>query len=770
MHRRLGSLPGPLLLCLLVACQSRTRLTPNVSTDTDATPVQNDGGESSNAADGGTPGDASVPSDAGDAAPESDASTGGDASTPVDAGEADASRPPEAVAYRIEDWSDFSELATGAGELKFLLPTDAHSPHACWFQNTSEYPYHLDFLRALPDYAALSVEGYRDLVLTRATRTFYAGVLRLFSGAAHPKTGAAGILTYSVYAGSTPSEMLTVDELAAIQRQLAGCMTALSGYLVYLPENDLALAFAEQASEALTQAGVVWIAPRQLQPDVAATVYSDGEAYGYVRHVTDGDVAAVTPRDVVVASGAPGELGLVAALVTEQVQSSVSHLNLRLREKHIPNAAAPGLFDSGFFESMEGVLVHVTTTSGGLTVTPARLTDAEAFWASHRPNLPSPVFTLDVTEPKPLSALRHTDSRAFGTKAANLGELSRALPEGNVPHGIGLPFSAYANHVTANGLQAVIDEAVHAASTSAPAAASEILSDLRKRIKQAPLDATWEQSLLTALAAEFGDAATTTRLRFRSSTNVEDLPGLSGAGLYDSASGCLGDDLDDDEVGPSLCLTTAQATYYHAELERLQAKLAAHPELSELAPLIADAEQELTEEKSAHKALRKVWASLWNDRAFQDRQYYGIDHARVFMGIAVHPSMVGERLESVMVTNLEPDASEPLYRVESQAGEVGVVEPQESDAITEVLRFRRGAMGATQVTLVTPSSFSSDGQSLWSSAQLTELTSLAFTVQDYFVREVYPDLSPLQLDLEVDVSAEGEIVFKQARPYVSGAW
>ncbi|MFL7807254.1 MAG: hypothetical protein AB8I80_01415, partial [Anaerolineae bacterium] len=42
-------------------------------------------------------------------------------------------------------------------------------------------------------------------------------------------------------------------------------------------------------------------------------------------------------------------------------------------------------------------------------------------------------------------------------------------------------------------------------------------------------------------------------IRFRSSTNVEDSAQFTGAGLYDSFSGCLADDLDGDELGPSIC-------------------------------------------------------------------------------------------------------------------------------------------------------------------------------------------------------------------------
>jgi pyruvate,water dikinase len=766
---------------LALACQTRTPVSSHPAGSADTEEPPSDGSVSRSDAgampDSGSPADDTATDGNGppDGGPAQDSGSLTEGNTTSDSGVASDGGTPgtgaPAVRFEVNTWEDFSELATPQGELKFLLPVDADAEHRCWFQDTERYPYHLQFLRSLPQYAGLSVEAYDDMVLARDSREFHAGVVRLFAATKHPRTEQLGILTYTVYTASTASELLGTTELTEITQRLASCMGSLAPYLVYLPEGNLALSAAEQQADELERAGITWIRPGQLQGSLEAAIYSAGEAYGYVRRVTNGDVKNVGPRDVVVTQAAPSELGLVAALLTAQVQSSVSHLNLRLREKHIPNAAAPELFASGLVDGLEGALVHVETSDDGLAVTPARLSDAQAFWETQAPVLPDPEFTLDVTEPEPLASLHHDDLAAFGTKAANLGELGRALPRANVPDGIGLPFAAYAHHVAYNGLEAAVTAAAKSAATSSPETANEILSSLRKQLKQAPLDPTWESELLGALDAQFGDAALTTRLRFRSSTNVEDLPGLSGAGLYDSASGCYADDLDSDDTGPSHCLTAKQKTYYEAELVRLRAKLGAHPELTELGALIADAEQELSEEKSARKALRKVWASLWNDRAFQDREYYRIDHSRVFMGVAVHPSLVGEQLESVLVTNLEPESSQPLYRVESQAGEVGVVEPQESDAVSERLQFRRsGATDAVEVALVTASSFSTDGKSLWSDAQLTTLTALVFQAQDHFAQHVYSDISPLQLDLEVDVASDGTILVKQARPYVSGAW
>ncbi|MFC1624391.1 PEP/pyruvate-binding domain-containing protein [Candidatus Omnitrophota bacterium] len=71
------------------------------------------------------------------------------------------------------------------------------------------------------------------------------------------------------------------------------------------------------------------------------------------------------------------------------------------------------------------------------------------------------------------------------------------------------------------------------------------------------------------------------RLFLRSSTNAEDLPGYEAAGLYGSFGNVL-------------------------------------PEREELA-----------------KYIKKVWASIWNDRAFFDRQVNGINHTEVFPAVLV---------------------------------------------------------------------------------------------------------------------------------------
>jgi pyruvate,water dikinase len=706
------------------------------------------------------------------------ACAGGDHAPPLDGDAGAAGADPgagEKYLTRLPSSEAYGSLAAEGAEVKYLATVDAREPEPvfagseCLFQNTAKYEYHVEFLRTFPGYEDLSAERYADLVLRRESRSMWGGGLRLFPATRHPVTGSDGVLAYTIYSESTAEEMLTVEDIVEVDRRLESTATFASDFLVFVPDGGAQTAAWRDRAAELLAAGVAMVDPSMLRPGFVAETYVEGEGYGYLRLVSEAtDAENVGPRDVLVIDSAPNDLGLVAGLVTRVPQSLGSHVNLRLREKGIPSAAVANVFDNAVIVALTDRLVHLRALGTKVEISPARLEDAEAFWSTRRPDVGEPVSDLGVTELHPLEALSASDADAYGTKAANLGELSLVLPAENRVSGFALPFRAYADFMAETGLDAEVDALLADGAIHTDAARKRLrLEALRDQIRAAELSSALAERLAVAIFTAYGEAGVTTRLRFRSSTNAEDLPGVSGAGLYDSRSGCLGDDLDADDTGPSACLTEEHERFLRAELARRRDELAAYPERAFLNELILDLESDLADEKSAWRAIRRVWASLWNVRAFDDREYYGIDHRSVFMGIAVHPAFVGEELEAVVVTGLEPDAAQPLYRVVSQRGEIGVVRPIDPGARPEILTFRRDQAGVpADVMLVQSSSLSEDGLSLWSEGRVTELAGLLFGVQDHFAGSVYPEITPLMLDIEVDVSIDGRTVIKQARPYV----
>ena len=77
-------------------------------------------------------------------------------------------------------------------------------------------------------------------------------------------------------------------------------------------------------------------------------------------------------------------------------------------------------------------------------------------------------------------------------------------------------------------------------------------------------------------------------------------------------------------------------------------------------------------------AIKTVWASVWNFRAFEERSYVGIDHLGVAMAVLANPSFGAEDANGVAIT---ANIYEPVlggveaFFINAQVGEESVVEP-----------------------------------------------------------------------------------------------
>ncbi len=688
-----------------------------------------------------------------------------------DAG-SDAGAPRGAYLNRLETADDLATLtSTVGGGVKYLArapgrPVFEPLTEPVYFQDMNRFDWHLAFLRSFPGHEALSYDVYLALVLRRSTRRFYAGAVQAWAGALHPSTQRPGVLAFGVY--SEPNA-LDAEDVAAAYQTLAAAIPFAASLLVFVPEGPDQRAMITRSRASLAERGVFTLFPEDLLRGIGHQPYSRGEGYGTLRVVPRGQpLEDYGPRDVVVVESAPNDISVVAGLITANPQNALGHVNLRLREKGIPNVAVPAIYDAAWIGSLADHLVRVVVTDAALSVEPARLEDAERFWAANRPTVPPPTAELSVTALADLRALDHRARPAYGAKAANLAELRSILEPPAVNDGFAIPLARYRDFAVASGAAATI-----AAMLADPRMATDAafkraqLSLVRRALRSAPLPAGFLAEVEAQALATFGAGARTLKLRFRSSTNVEDLEVFTGAGLYESRSGCLADDLDGDDAGPSACLTPAGRADLERQLAARRAELRAHPERTWLPDLIAELEEDLAEEKPVADAVRKVWASLWNERAYDERAYYGIDHRLAFMAIAVGPSFVAERASAVAVTHLRPDAGLPLYRVNSQVGDVSVVRPEDPTAVSELFTFRRRGAAAEDYLFQSWSSLLPPETPIWSEAERTELARLLFVVHDHFTSVVYPQLSPARLDLEVKLTAAGEVTVKQVRPYVS---
>jgi Pyruvate phosphate dikinase, AMP/ATP-binding domain/Lamin Tail Domain len=371
---------------------------------------------------------------------------------------------------------------------------------------------------------------------------------------------------------------------------------------------------------------------------------TEGVAYGTLRFVAAADLdrAALGPDIILITDDVPNDIPLVGGLITEGFQTPLAHVNVLSQNRGTPNASLKAA-RTELGASLDQ-LVRLEVSADGVHVTPTSADEARQFLDSRRPAGPLVAARLDTTlrGVQPLAGHNLTSLPAIGAKAAQLAELgTMQKPWCGNQERIETPASPFAiplvhslEHFAASGASALLDELQNDSDFIADGAARAAgLARVRQKILEYPVDPSLVAAVEAAVRSRFGEA----RVRFRSSSNTEDLPGFNGAGLYTSTSAQLGDP-----------------------------------------------------ERSVPDAMRSVWASLYNARAYDERTYGRIDAASVAMGILVHEAFLGERANGVAVSRnvLDPTRGD-IYYVNAQAGEASVTNPAPGVA-TEQLVYRWG--------------------------------------------------------------------------------
>lgn len=742
------------LSALLSACDSP---------DGSANPHTTDASDTSTSPDTFNPSDASDTHTSSDIPSNPDTNSNPDTTTP----------PPDTpFLTTLPTPADLAFLSTATDtDIKFLLPAQNKTPippllASCYFQNMRLYAWHILFLHSFPAFADLAFDAYVNLTLRAPSRIWWGGSVQTWPAVLHPRTQQSGIISYTIYNEHRSGE-LTAESIIEVDRTLRACIPFAGDLLAFVPSDSDQQQTTQRLHNTLTAEGVAVVWPQDLIEGLVSISYSEGENYGYLKRIPKGQpLGDYGPRDVVILQSAPPDISLVAGLLTEDPQNLHSHVNLRLQEKGIPNATLPGALQNALITSLDNQLVHLRVTADAVTLTAARLEDAQAFWDAHSPAAPPPTADLSVTNLSDFRDIGAADSSAYGAKAANLAELQHILPAPHRPEGFGIPFARYRDFTLQNHFDLAAEALLSDPRIRTDALyLRQRLETFRNQIIQAPLDPAFFAALQAQAVATLGPDATTRFLRFRSSTNVEDLTLMTGAGLYDSRTGCIADDLDADSTGPSHCLDPDTRAGLLAQDAALRAELQEHPDRTWIYEVLHEINEDLTEEKPASKALKKVWASLWNERAFVERDFYKIDHRLAFMGVAVSHSFIFEQVNAVLITQLD---TQNTHRLISQVGDESVVRPLNPTAIAEVITFQLTPEGTVEaLTRWLDSSLSPGGVPLWTPENLAILADLTRTVQAHFAANVYPEVQPLRLDMEVKIDAAGEVVIKQARPYVT---
>lgn len=585
-------------------------------------------------------------------------------------------------ARTVED--DWKNLVDGVGEeafrseepppwkaeprwIKFAI--ELERPDRVIFQDSGRYRFHYDFaVERMPAFKGMTRAGFDAVTLRRTGQRAVLGAV-LFPPTPDLREVAIQLVGHDPYPREDVAEWFRTVRAAILGPANLGAF--------YLPTFEQAGVALEHREWFLGQGIPVGTAARWVTGD---DCYAPGWALGRLNWVPAAEIAGayregrLRPDDVLLTEAVPAEVPPLAGIVSLSPATPNSHVALLAKSFGIPFVHRAGEEAGEELREWAGreVIVRAVQQFLGCEVWvwpvsgPIEAPMREAILA-HKA---APRLEL---EPKASRGVFHVavdplgpgDLRHVGGKAANFGILRRSLPGNSPSPAIAFTFDLWDAFMAQGWVGgASLGAWVHAklGDFSWPpgmATVQTALAEVRDTLRNgADFTPSQKQAILEALVGAGFDPLR--KIRFRSSTNVEDSEQFSGAGLYDSYSGCLADDLDDDTAGPSRCDPGERS------------------------------------ERGVFRALRRVYASFYNDNAFLERLRHGVNEGEVGMAVLVHYSAPDEIELANGVATLEirhsGDARLMNGTLVTQVGAVSVSNP-EGGARPEVVKVSRFSSG-----------------------------------------------------------------------------
>lgn len=302
-------------------------------------------------------------------------------------------------------------------------------------------------------------------------------------------------------------------------------------------------------------------------------------------HIIDklDDTVEIGYNEILVLKEVPLNLPPVAGIILTQPTSPLSHINLLAKGWGIPNAYIKDA--DQLFKQYDTWWVEFDTLLDKYDIRRAdkKVMDDYLKGESDKGRVfKSPPSDLKTTRLASLAQIHRKDSIAYGAKAANLGELMNSkMPGVVVPNGFSVPFYYYAKFMKDNGLEDEIEDLMDNNDfVHNPRIRRQKLEEFRTKIQNGKFDPKLKAQIINKWRAELGAKG----VFVRSSSNSEDLPNFSGAGLYKSVAN------------------------------------------------VKDADALI-------EAVKTVWASLWNFDAYDARERNFIEHTGVYMSAFIQTAV-----------------------------------------------------------------------------------------------------------------------------------
>lgn len=367
-------------------------------------------------------------------------------------------------------------------------------------------------------------------------------------------------------------------------------------------------------------------------------ILNAGTAVGYFKVIKAGEEEKVNSnvKNILFYENIPYRVPIANGIITAQPQTPLSHVNLLAKNRGTINAYCLGDVDINRWKELyEGKLVKIVCAKQGVAATfsirKVSLSEAKAHWTKQktlRVDIPQPDLSLRAFSHFKTGSTTVQTVDCIGAKATNYARLQHVIPN-LVRPGFAIPFYWYFETIKSCKADRLIEALLKEKDKLSQAAIYQKLAAIRAKILAGKVD-DYVFTELDLITAQYFKGK---KVRLRSSTNCEDLPQFNGAGLYESKG------------------------------------------------FLEGSERAIIEKK-----LLKVYASLWLDRAFDEREFFGIDHKKAGMAVLINGAFPDEYANGVALT-IPNEKGSPTIHINTQYGELSVTNP-ENGAVPEAIYFR----------------------------------------------------------------------------------
>lgn len=636
---------------------------------------------------------------------------------------------------------------TNMGWVKFTLAKEPAGLGPVTYQDSRRYQLHYDFVsRHMEPFVGISPEAFDRIALYEEGQQLILGAV-----ITPPQGYSATSAIQELGIQFVRHDPYTKEEIAHLFEIVKATIeTDPNVTMYYFPTYEQSDVARNNLEWFATQGIPVSSSDRWFRGNV---IYSAGWAFGRLKHIPSEQIQAAYLKgellagDILLTDAVPAEVPVVAGIISLAPSTPNSHVAILAATYVIPFVY---LADQSTIAQAMDLLGHevvLRATSQDTWDDPVDLVDMEGALSPEQaeqlralkrpPDLEIQPIELLGKYSLSMEDITPTDICHVGGKAAHYSLLRQSLPN-NSEVAVAFTFDLWHEFLDqrlAGGLS--LREEINnrlCGYTFPPAnmaALEQDLSVIRSMFTDDQIT-QFSESLRDAVIATLTDERygfdQNGKLRFRSSTNVEDSEQFSGAGLYDSYSGCLADDLDSDAAGPCRCDPGEK------------------------------------KERGVFRAIRKVFASFYNTNAFVARLQHQIDENQVGMALLVHHSFPDEIEQANGVATLDKSASSGYsITLVTQTGAISVANP-DPGVIPEQVSSTVSSTGETYLSLRQHSNLLPLGQEVMTWEQdYRALSQLLITAAQEYGRVTGKTEHFLDLEYK-KVAPDGELIVKQIRP------